>query len=269
MDRVQASLQKGVEYFYIHRNDQLVYLQYCRQISKALLGSSLFPTEIKTSQILNCGQETISFLRQQGISEQSLQFAHSFLESVVVLIKDMNFHKTRVIEQFLLDVHAYEHGVATTLIASLISYESGIQSSSLVQIVGMAGLFHDIGLSGLSQELIDEDDSKISQEELEIFHTHPQRGAETLQKVPGIHSTVIQAVLQHHQRRGKMGFYSENKSRSLNRVAEIIGISDDYLRISKRISKEGGNLEQAFEREAFAGFSASIVDIFRSVFFKR
>ena len=47
----------------------------------------------------------------------------------------------------------YEHGVGTSLVAGILANSLGLMSSDPVRIVGLAALFHDVGLSQLPPEL--------------------------------------------------------------------------------------------------------------------
>ena len=287
-ERLNGYIEKGVQNFYLRKEQQHQYLTYCNEISKATLKSDKISNSIKLSQVFNSGEETMKFLKGQGLSENRMQYASSFVSSVHQLIDGLDLMKNPTFNTFANDVASYEHSVSTSMISALIAGQLDIQSESVIQIVGIASLMHDIGLYQLPRELHDEDESKMTDAQKDLFYTHPTLGAEVLKKMHGINPTVIQAVQYHHERRNKKGFSSSNKVKQINRVAEIIGISDDF---AKLISKQKRQQEKVdadkkegkvtpdselpidplieMQTTSFDGFSSAVVDAFRTVFMSK
>jgi HD-GYP domain-containing protein (c-di-GMP phosphodiesterase class II) len=107
----------------------------------------------------------------------------------------------------------------------------------------------------------------MSPEELTLFHEHPLKGAKMLEAIPSIDPITVQAVAQHHERRSKHGFPLHLGAGAINKVAEIIGISDEFLRLSEETSQEKGmTLAQRMETQVFQDFSFDVTEAFRKVF---
>ena len=266
--RVQAYLEKGIINLYIKKEAQAQYVLYCEQISTALLKKKDVSTSLKISQTLNHGQEAMNFLKNHGISEANLGFAESFVSHVTDLVHQLQPDKNPLLKGFLADVAAYEHGVATATIAALLSKPLKFETNKPVHIVGLACLFHDVGLQKMSPEVQSEDESKMTDDQKLIYRTHPQIGAQILKDVQGLDPVVIQAVAQHHERRDKKGFPSKLGAGAINRIAEIVGISDEFVRLIKAASENPSiHILKEMDLRVFAGFSPTIVDAFRSIFF--
>jgi putative nucleotidyltransferase with HDIG domain len=269
-ERLKNYLDKGVEYFYILASDQEKYVRYMSLIAKALNKSEKLSSEVKMIKTMAHGEETMKYLKKHGLSEKSMSYASNFVENVIGVVEKLDIKKDETFNQFFKDVVTYEHGVGTAMIASLISHVSGIENINLVQIVGLAAMFHDIGLSNMPQNVKTEDESLMNEEEKKLFHKHPLIGAQILEKIPGTHPSVIQAILQHHERRNQSeSFVPGIKVKVINKVAEIIGISDEYLNIMNK--HKGLSLEEIknlLEAKVFPHFSPIIVDAFKIVYFK-
>lgn len=267
-ERLSVYLQKGAEFFHLRKEDQSAYLSYCNQIASKVVQSKTISVAVKTGQALNYGQETLSFLKSQGLSESNLSHATNFVENVHNVVSQMGMRKSEVLKNFFKNVEGYEHGVSVSMITSLLANVSGIESESIVQIVGIASLLHDIGLYSLPPELHHEDESQMTKEQFELYRTHTEIGADLLKKIPGTHPTVIQAVLQHHERRGKKAFRTSGKPTSMNRIAELIGIADEYILLMKLAKADPKiDIHQQLEKNVFPCFSSTVVEAFRSVFF--
>ena len=266
-DRLSNYIKKGATHFFLRKDAQEQYVSYCDQLTTALLKSQTIPLEIKASQTMNQGEETLKYLHSQGISELNLKYAANFVLNVGQLMKNLNPEKHPALYNFLNDVVSYEHGVATTMIASLILHPLKITSIEPVETVGLAGLLHDIGLRTLPPELWDEDESEMSEKERIIYRKHPIAGADILKSVPGLKPATIQAVLQHHERRNRKGFPHQLGPGTISMVSEIIGMSDEFAHIIQAKNKYSEyKFHDELERRIYTAFSAPLVSEFKRIF---
>ncbi len=265
--RLETFLSKGVTHFYIRKDSQERYLAFCDTVATSLLKSQRATVDLRVSHTLNHGQETLSFLKNYGLSETSLGYVTHYIDNLSDLVKTLNTNPDAQLSGFLADLAGYEHGVSASMLASLLIKPLDIQSSQALRVVGVATLLHDIGLSQLPPETRDEDESKMSKEVLAQYHQHPIIGAESLRPVPGIEPAAIQAVAQHHERRNKKGFPSRVGAGHINRIAEIVGICDEFSRLIKRATTDPSiHPLKVMELMVFDGFSVAVVGAFRSTF---
>lgn len=265
-ERLKTYISKGVVCFYLKKEAQQHYLAYCDKIASSLLKTSKVSNSTVTSQVLNQGEETIKFFQTQGISEVKLQYASNFIKNTLELVNRLEPGKHRILKGFLDDLTSYDHGIGVTIIASLLFPALDVVSAAPVETIGFACLFHDIALPGLG--LREEDELKMSKEEYKKYITHPTLGAEMLETIKSINPSVIQAVAQHHERRNKKGFPNQLGPGTISLVAEIVGISDEFLKIIHRIkSDEKFDLQDELRTNIFDCFSSKVVSAFKSVFF--
>ncbi len=265
-ERVTAYLEKGVHFFYISKESQEYYLGFCDRLSTSLLKRSDIPTEIKMSQVMNHGEETLKFLKTQGMNETNVKYAAQFLENVHSLVKTINPGKSPVLKKFLTDITSYDHAVGVTTIAAMLIPGLDITSASPVETIGLGAFFHDIGLTKLG--ISSEDTTKMSPDEWEKFKTHPILGSEIVSHLDGFKPSVIQSVLQHHERRNKKGFPFQLGPGSISLISEIIGISDEFFKILIKLKAgEKFDLPQEMKQNIFDCFSHKLLIEFKNVFF--
>ena len=115
-----------------------------------------------------------------------------------------------------------------------------------------------------------ENERDIPEEDLPFYHSHPQRGAELVGNIDGVDPVVPQAILQHHERRDRSGFPHKIGVGMLNRIAEVIGVVDDFLHVLKR-AEQDKTLHPFKEMKAhyFNGYSADIITAFQDIFMVR
>lgn len=267
--RLQSYLDKRVVHFYLRKDTQENYLRFCDQLTASLLKNPNIPVAIKIEQTLNHGQETSNYLRNSGVDEKALRYCEKFTENVCLLLKSVDLQRSDVVKSYLGNLDHYEHGVATVMIAALVAIPLRFEMGKSLNTIGMAGMLHDIGLQGLGDKFADEDEQKMNEQEREIYQSHPIKGANILRELRGIEPVVVQAVEQHHERRNRKGFPFRLGSGNINRISEIIGISDEFARLIGRCKKEGTDPLRVMESTAFHGFSSPVITAFQMIFANR
>jgi HD-GYP domain-containing protein (c-di-GMP phosphodiesterase class II) len=267
LERVQSYLAKNVKHFYIRKEAQELYVRYCASLTQKIVTMNRLPVSFKVAQTLNLGHETLNLIESAGLTDSTLSQSLNFVSSVQTVLSQFNPKEDGVLGPFLSDVASYEHGSATAMIASLLIEGTDIQSNQAVNIVGMTALLHDIGLLGLPDSVKSEDPAQMTAEELSTFRKHPEIGAEKLRKVPRLPPAIAQAVAQHHMRRGGQGFPAGAAGMQINTVAEIVGISDEFVQALKRArSQTSFDPIKHMETSVFSGFSGTIVRNFQKQF---
>lgn len=99
----------------------------------------------------------------------------------------------------------YEHSISVCSLAVLVAIRAKLEKS-IIHDIGVAALFHDIGLRYLdfnyaNQELSEFDDKKLSE-----YHKHPAYAYSSLEKEGWISKRAKTMVLQHHERMDGSGF---------------------------------------------------------------
>jgi HD-GYP domain-containing protein (c-di-GMP phosphodiesterase class II) len=93
--------------------------------------------------------------------------------------------------------------------------------------LGIAGLFHDIGMLTLPESVYREPDD-MTDDDLELLKTHPEKSYILLKKAGGLNDTVLQAVLQHHERANGTGYPEGLLERQITKNAKLLAIADTY-----------------------------------------
>lgn len=260
-DRVESYLKKGVTYFYIKKEAHETYVAYCDHLATALLGSSKSPVALKVTQTLNQGHETMQMLKQKGMDAKSVAYAEKFVENLSVLVTHVKKSTSSEMRAFLNAAALYDHGVATSMIAGVLANQLQISTDKPIQIIGVAALFHDVGLSTLPEKYWDEDDSALSPQELKIYQAHPTLGARILEDLKTFHPSAIQGVEQHHMRIQGGGFPKRTGTTLVSRVAEIVGLSCEINHCFKKNTQlDREELVMLLERTVFSGFSRVVVN---------
>lgn len=258
-ERLLRYVQKGVLHFYLRKDAQESYLDFCSQLSTAILKSNSAPPEVKASQVMNLGEQSLLYLqdRCERLTPSHVKYAIQFSSNSLKLAEQFETAGHDFLRGYLKNVAACGHGAATAMIAALLVHPLQIQSERLRTMVGVSALLHDLGLP---PEL-------AASEHAESDCLHPERGAQMLTAVKGFDAIAAQAVAQHHCRRDGSGFPPSVQPDALTRLGEIIGISDEFVAaITHGLRDPGFDPLAHMERKVFNGFSYPVIHAFRAVF---
>lgn len=90
----------------------------------------------------------------------------------------------------------------------------------------IAALLHDIGKVGFPLFMMEKNPIDYNREELEIYHTHPIVGADSLKSISQ-YEKICKYIKAHHERFNKSGFPYKLKPSEIPTEAYIIGIADE------------------------------------------
>lgn len=266
-DRVLGYVSRGVTHFFLKKESVARCVNYCDLLAQYVIESGDVSQELKTVETMNLGQQVVRKIRDEGLRPAHLDFAWAFLSRTHGLLKASGVDRQAFVERFLSTAVAYEDAVATTFVAGLVGLALEIEAELTFHAVGLAALLHDVGLYGLPEAVQHGDRTRMSAEERALYDTHPELGARLLSAVEGIEQAVIQAVEQHHERRDNLGFPGKAKATDINRVAEIVGISAEFVRLMKmEKARPGTDARTEMRENVFDGYSLPVVDAFRKVF---
>ncbi len=141
------------------------------------------------------------------------------------------------------DPHTAGHQQRVAKLTAAISEQMGVSEQERNLIV-IAAEVHDIGKLAVPVELLSKPGS-LSEAEFGILKEHPRRGCELLEEAH-IPKTVIEAVLQHHERLNGQGYPEALKGNSIGLGARIIGVADVVEAMSsQRTYRPARGLNQA------------------------
>ena len=160
------------------------------------------------------------------------------------------------------DGYLYNHSVNVSIIGLSLAGSMGLRKDEL-ELVGTAGLLHDIGKTGIIEQIIKKPGS-LSREEWEEVKQHPVLGERIVKHIKGLDHVVGRLVYEHHVRYDHTG-YPEHKG-ELHPFSMIVSVADTYdalttLRVYQRPYQPADALK-ILKRLSGTHFDPSVVDSF-------
>lgn len=131
----------------------------------------------------------------------------------------------------------------------------------------LAGLLHDIGMIGVSEDILNKTEA-LTQDEFEVIKKHVNYGVKILEDIKQL-KDVVEIIKFHHERFDGSGYPYGLKGDEIPLNAKIISIADAYdSMISKRSYRAGLAHDDAVRRiedQTGRQFDPVIVDAFRAI----
>jgi putative nucleotidyltransferase with HDIG domain len=122
--------------------------------------------------------------------------------------------------------YAASHALNSAVFALIFGRQLGLERQE-VEILGMAGLLHDIGMVKVPDEIWVQPD-KLSPIELAIVRRHVTWGVEILEQKSDMPPMVVEAARDHHERYNGKGYQLGCAGEDISKAGRIIAIVDFY-----------------------------------------
>lgn len=136
-----------------------------------------------------------------------------------------------------LDEYSYTHSVNVSVLAVILGKYLGMEGDDL-RLLGVSGLFHDIGKARIPLEILNKP-GRLTEEEFEIMKSHSQKGYDIMKKQKGLSRDVLRAILEHHERARGQGYPNKIKGEKMGRYTRIISVVDVYDALTSKRSYRG------------------------------
>ena len=119
----------------------------------------------------------------------------------------------------------YFHSLNVSILSMMLAKELKAPAP-VVQMVGMAALFHDIGELEIPDRIIKTQEA-LNKSELALWHQHCEYGVNIGKKM-GLSAEVLQVILQHHEKVDGSGFPQGVKAAQMSLLSRIVSLVNAY-----------------------------------------
>ena len=119
----------------------------------------------------------------------------------------------------------YEHCISVCSVAVLVAIKKKIDKK-IIHDLGVACLFHDIGLRYLDFDYTNVDVESLDEKSLAEYRKHPVYGYSSLEKETWISETAKKMILRHHERLDGSGYPLHSKD--IDELTQILQVSDAF-----------------------------------------
>lgn len=249
MGQVQALVAEGYREAFIEDNGDFAAPQGDPALEQALAVSPAGPAA-ERSRVPHAEE----LARAQTIYADSLNFARSFIRDVRAG-KPLDYEASAPLVANILDSvsrnpdtlvslaklrrydeYTYTHCINVSVLAVAFGRSLGLPRETL-QLLGIAGLFHDVGKALIPAGILNKP-GRLTDEEFDVIKNHPLLGARLLDARRGVPALVVTAVREHHEKRDGSGYPAGARGDEISLPGAMIGVADVYDALtSKRAYK--------------------------------
>ena len=124
------------------------------------------------------------------------------------------------------DNYTFTHSVNVSVIALTVGRACGLEEDRL-RILGLGGLFHDLGKLRVDHDIITKP-GRLTTQEFEEMKRHPRSGADIVSRMAGVAPEVVDIVIGHHLHFDRAGYPADLKGRPVSPLADMAAIADAY-----------------------------------------
>lgn len=247
VDRIQLYQSKGIHHLYMRKEDFARYVGLNMKIFNVAHDMPHVEVQKKIFLFKHVTETVLEQLCVHGMDRKGLNETSVMVMSAVDLLTK-GTDTVKLMDVLLSAQSLSDHAMAVAMIAVLIGQECGYRAKSTSFKLTLAGLFHDIGTRELPEELLSKRRFEMSVDERRLFESHPVRGREILQSVPGLPEDVTCAAAQHHESFSGTGYPQRLRTDQIHPIARIIAVADTFCELVLTVpGRRGMSAEQAFE----------------------
>jgi len=124
------------------------------------------------------------------------------------------------------DEYTFTHSLNLGALGVLLGEALQLDRQAL-EIVGMAGILHDVGKCLVPKELISKP-GQLTPDEFEVVKQHSRRGYEHLRGQKGLHPLVLRVTHEHHERQDGSGYPEGLTGEAIHPHSSLVSIADVF-----------------------------------------
>lgn len=228
IDQVRAYKSKGIMCLYMKKEDFQLYLKFTIMLSKKVSESDAISVEKKkhflkhTSKLL-WGNDFLA-----NADSEAFKYAQTIVESTISVFAEEKelFDVLQIFQAENAEI--YSHSLSVSMLSIMLAHDLDWKSSSTSFRLASAGIFHDIGLRELPQELTSKSRVQMTYKEKNLYESHAYRSVELLKNLKGLSSEVLSIIIQHHENELGHGYPNGLLRNKIHPLAKVLAVADEY-----------------------------------------
>lgn len=156
---------------------------------------------------------------------ETLQEAGKLVDSIAEVFLGENDTVMHLIQQTGCNEELYFHSLNVSVLAMMLASEMKC-SEEQIKLIGLAGLFHDIGKVNVPAAILNKC-TPLTRPEQNFYELHPQYGVEVGLKA-GMPQAVLSVIAQHHEFMDGSGYPQKLKGEAIHIASRIVTIANLY-----------------------------------------
>ncbi len=199
---------------------------------KSILSNELISeTYNHTKNMLDEIRETFTVSPQEGLSRGLIDRSRNLVDNIITETGKNSDGIFDVVTKLKdMDDYYYRHSTNVAIVASILGSRLDFKPE-IKSAMGVGGLFHDIGFSSVSKDILNK--AKYNDDDFDIIKSHTHVGYKFVEKNPRLHDIEKRILLLHHERADgegyPYGFDMDHYQESIPREVRLLGLVDQFI----------------------------------------
>ena len=226
-ERLNGYVLRGVKHFHILKKDRTAFMKLTAELLEEYAKAHDFVKEEAQHILDETAEKVISeILAHTPLSEENLGYSRTVIRSYI----DVTGNKVEALPSILKlaknKKFILRHSIMSSIFATLLARAIEPKDPMFWFNAGLAGFFHDLGMSKISEE-IDEHNMTLSPELRKKIERHPKDSILMLGTTE-IPTVVKEAILHHHEHWDGSGYPNGLRGEKIPLLARLISIVDQF-----------------------------------------
>ncbi len=205
-----------------HKQYELDTQKYLDKISH----DKNIPVSLKSEILHEMSADVINELFEGNLNKDKIRQVDSIVEDTVSLILDDQTSIKAMLKVTSHDYYTYTHCVNVSTYALGFGAFLNLNKEQL-QILGKAGILHDVGKRRIPNEIINKN-GKLTEAEFTTMKNHPTYGVDILKELGATNKILLDTVEHHHEKLDGTGYPNGLKDKDIHPFAQIMAIADIF-----------------------------------------
>ncbi len=244
--RLAQYIQKGVLHLFVRGEDETAYREYLQRSPERIFADPAVSDNKKIAILLNMAEQNMAELFNViKVSDEAAKTSGRIVKNFITLLSENPKTLATLLKTASHGEYLYYHSISTAVVSMFLAKASGQANARMLEICGMGGFLHDIGLTMLPKEVVDSP-TDLTAAQWREMRSHPKLGIKMAEGTPNIPDEVRYIIFQHHEEPGGSGYPSGLRGPVIFYPAKIVGLADSFCAlITKRPFREAYTIEQA------------------------
>lgn len=244
--RLAQYIQKGVTHLYVREEDEQLYKDYVQRSPEKIFADPGVPETKKVAILLNMAEQNINELFNViKVSDEAATTSTKIVKNFIKLMSDHPRTLTTLLKAASHGEYLYYHSISVAVVSMFLARASGQANARMLEICGLGGFLHDVGLTLLPKEVVDSP-TDLTAAQWREMRSHTKLGLKMMEGLPNVPDEVRYIIFQHHEEPGGAGYPSGLRGPVIFYPAKIVGLADSFCAlITKRPFREAYTIEQA------------------------
>lgn len=247
-ERLAQYIAKGVREVFVDKKDIEAFSKYIKVSPEQVISNEQTTNEEKVAALLDMAEQNMTEIFQflevpDKVAQKTQSIVNNFIEALEKEPKLLS----GLIRSIDHNNFLFQHAVLTSIMSMLLADRAEQANRKMLQICGIGGLLHDIGMSQLPKEIV-YPQKELSPEQWKEMRRHPLLGMRMIETSQIVPEEVRLIVFQHHEEPNGNGYPNNLRGPSIFYPAKIVAIADCFASmITDRSFRKAYSPNQAIE----------------------